>query len=136
MKKLALVSASVTYFMSAVVVFAQDANSRIQIQKPDVGYSDIATFINAAIRLVFIIGLLGVLAMMIWGGAEWIFSGGEKEAVGKARGRIVNALIGLAILAVAFAIANFAGAFLGINLLSNFEIPSPTNPLPSLNNPK
>ncbi|MBI2314685.1 hypothetical protein HYU93_01330 [Candidatus Daviesbacteria bacterium] len=62
---------------------------------------------------------------------EWITSGGDKEAVGKARGRIINALIGLAVLAVAFALANVAARFTGLNLF-DLTIPAPDRGAPGL----
>ena len=54
-----------------------------------------------------------------------MISGGDKEAVGKARGRIINALIGLAVLAVAFALAKVAAQFLGFPNISTDGIPIP-----------
>lgn len=136
MKRLAALASTVSYFFFTTAIHAQ-ALSPIQIRPPrtatgQVGYSDFGTFLNAALRLVFIIALVAVLAMLVWGAVQWIFSGGEKEAVAAARGRIINALIGLAILAVAFAIVQVAGQFLGFNLLGQFIIPSPSNSEPLL----
>jgi len=102
---------------------------KIDIIKPDVGYSDIGTFINAAIQLAFIVAIIVALAMLVWGAVEWIFSGGNKESVDGARKRIVNALIGLTILAVAFAIITLAGSFLNIDLF-NLTVPTPDKPTP------
>ena len=130
MKKLiATTVATSAYLLSTTAAFAQT----IQVQTRGLpGYTDISTFINAALRFAFVIALLGVLVMLVWGGVSWIISGGEKEAIGEARKRIVNALIGLAILAVAFAIAQLAGQFVGVNLLGPLPIPNPSNPFPSL----
>jgi hypothetical protein len=47
-----------------------------------------------------------------------------KDAIGKARGSIVNALIGLAILALAVVIVIVVGKILNINILGNFTIPN------------
>lgn len=131
MKKLAPVTAAFAYLLSSGAAFAQT----IQIQNPDVGYDDISKFINAALRLAFIIALILVLVMLVWGAIEWIMSGGSKEGLEGARKRIIHALIGLAILAIAFAVVTLAGNFLGINLLGQFEIPSPDNPTPTLPTP-
>lgn len=71
--------------------------------------------------------------MLIIGAFEWITSGGDKEAVGKARNRIINALIGLAVLAVAFALARLGAHFVGVDI-SNIKIPVPSGaPTPSSN---
>lgn len=134
MKKVALTAVStIAYLFFGKVVFALTPTpGQIQITKPDVGYSDISTFLNAGLRLAFIIAIIAVLIMLVWGAVEWIFSGGNKEAYGKARDRILHALIGLAILAIAFAIVTFFGSFVGINPLGVLVIPNPSNPVPSL----
>ncbi len=93
------------------------------------GYDTLGAFIGNFLTLALAIGILVVLVFLIWGAFEWITSGGDKEAVGKARGRIINALIGLAVLAVAFALARVAGQFLGFTDLNHIIIPGPaTNP--------
>ncbi len=131
-KSVAILAASATYLSTTTSAFAQS----IQVSTTGLpGYTNISTFINAALRFAFIIAILGVLVMLVWGGVAWIISGGEKEAVGEARKRIVNALIGLAILAVAFAIAQLAGQFVGVDLLGKLIIPSPNNSTPNLPSP-
>ena len=127
MKKLILLTASLAYLAISQPVFAETINI-IQPRTSSgqqIGYTNVSDFLNAAIRLVFIVALLIALVMLLWGAVEWILSGGNKDAVGNARGRIIHALVGLAILAVAFAIISLAGSFLGVPLL-NFTIPTPT----------
>lgn len=96
------------------------------------GYHRISDFLTAAIRLAFIIALIAVLIMLIWGAIEWIFSGGNKDAVGNARNRIIHALVGLAILAIAIAIVTFAGTFVGINILGDLPVPTPSRFAPEI----
>lgn len=126
MKKLAIIGSILTPFLTPVQAFAQD----IKIDAPAQGYKDLGGFITNIVSLSFVIALILVLVMLIWGAFEWITSGGDKEHVGSARGRIINALIGLAILAVAFALFRFAGQFLGFAGLAgtgqiSLPIPSP-----------
>ncbi len=128
MKKTAALLSTITYLGLTGSVFA--ATNDIIVSSPKYGYTNLGNFITNIITLAFIIAILIVLAMLVWGAIEWIVSGGEKEAVGKARGKILNALIGLAILAVAYAIAVLAGQFLGFGNLINpsgvvLPIPSP-----------
>lgn len=105
-------------------------NTTIHVSPPTrdgnipVGYSDLGAFVSNILTLSFIIAVLIVLAMLVWGAFEWITSGGDKEAVGKARNRIINALIGMAVLAIAFALFKVAGQFLGFST-TNFVIPTP-----------
>ncbi len=123
MKKIASLSGLIAYLAVARNALA------ITITPPNLGYHSLGTFITAVVNLVFIVGALAVLVMIVWGAVQWIFSGGEKEAVGKARDRILNALIGLAVLAVAVALAAAFGQFVGINIFQ-LIIPTPGDPNP------
>lgn len=134
MKKITAFVASGSLFLtSAISVFAQ--NRTIKIDTTNLpGYHSISTFITAAITLIFIIALIAVLVMLVWGALQWIFSGGEKDAVASARNRILHALIGLAVLAIAIALVALASNFVGIDILSpnGFSIPNPSSASPVL----
>lgn len=120
MKKLVLLGSTITSLLMPVSALAQD----IIIEKPKQGFATLGNAINNILTLSFVIAAILVLIWLIWGAFEWITSGGDKEAVGKARNRIINALIGLAVLAVAFALANVFAQFTNINLF-NLTIPTP-----------
>ena len=124
MKKFLLALA--TPFITASTVFAQES---IQISAPKAGYANLGNFVTNVITIGFAVAILVVLVMLVWGAFEWITSGGDKDAVAKARNRIINALIGLAVLAIAFAMARVAAQFLGFDL-ANITVPTP-NPSPS-----
>lgn len=93
------------------------------LPSPSVGSSGNAgiTFLQraipAAITLGFIIGVLVFFFTLIIGGVQWISSGGDKQAVEAARGKVTNALIGLVILFAAFAVIQLLGTFFGIHIL-------------------
>ena len=106
------------------------ADISLNVTAPKQGYRDIGLFVGNLVQLAFSIAILLVLVMLIWGAFEWISSGGDKEAVGKARGRIVNALIGLAVLAVAYALSNLGAQFLGFENITKITIPTPPSPGP------
>ncbi|OGE28326.1 hypothetical protein A2867_04930 [Candidatus Daviesbacteria bacterium RIFCSPHIGHO2_01_FULL_40_11] len=124
MKKLAFLGSTALSLLAPVQAFAQDAQDKIQIERPKAGFVTLGNAISNILFLAFAIAALIVLIMLIIGAFEWITSGGDKENVAKARNRIINALIGLAVLAVAFALANVFAQFTGINL-QNLTIPSP-----------
>ena len=124
MKKLAFLGSTALSLLTPVQAFAQDAQDKIQIERPKAGFVTLGNAISNILFLAFAIAALIVLIMLIIGAFEWITSGGDKENVAKARNRIINALIGLAVLAVAFALANVFAQFTGINL-QNLTIPSP-----------
>ncbi|MBI4036542.1 hypothetical protein HY386_01515 [Candidatus Daviesbacteria bacterium] len=100
--------------------------SNITITPPPQGYKDFGNFLSNLLTLAFILAIIIVLFMLVWGAIQWILSGGDKDAVKSARERIIHALVGFAILAVAFAIAKLAGTFLGFQDIFNFTIPSPS----------
>jgi len=59
----------------------------------------------------------------IWGGIEWIGSGGDKNKLEEARGRVVNSIIGLLIVFSLYMILNFLNTIFNIDLLGfNFSM--------------
>lgn len=119
---LKLTTASATLLAFLVKPFSVLADIDISIKPPRAGQgginpnADIGTVISNIITIIFAVAIIAVLLMLVIGAFNWITSGGDKEAVGKARQRIINALIGLVVLAVAFLIANVAGQIVNINI--------------------
>lgn len=133
MKKLAVIFANIVSLSYVPTVLAQAFNSsptpeKIILQPPGGAGINPGTPLNTIIgnilTIVFVIAIILVLVMLIWGAVQWILSGGDKEAVGNARKRITNALIGLAILALAFLIVRIVGDIVGINVLGDLKLPS------------
>ena len=56
-----------------------------------------------------LLGFLGVvfLILIIYGGITWMTAGGNEEKVTKARTRMINAVIGLVIVMIAYGITYF-----------------------------
>lgn len=123
MKKLVFLGSAITSFLTPALALAENP---ITIIAPTYGYKTIGNFITNLITIAFSIAIIVVMIMLIWGAFEWIVSGGDKEGVAKARGRIINALIGLAVLAIAFALATVGAQVLGFpNITSGLPIPAP-----------
>lgn len=123
MKKLTALASGLGYLLSTSVVFAQE---NINIKQPKQGidiFTDLGTVISNVLTIFFSIGVIIVLIFLILGAFDWITSGGEKENVAKARGKILNALIGLAILSLAFLIARIGGQIAGIDIF-NLQLPA------------
>ncbi|MDD5147404.1 MAG: hypothetical protein PHV63_02545 [Candidatus Daviesbacteria bacterium] len=124
MKKIIALASTITALSMPVLTFAAD--EKINISPPPYGYKSLGGFVTNLITIAFSVAILTVLVMLIWGAFEWIVSGGDKEAVGKARNRILNALIGLAVLAIAFALATVGAQILGFpDITSGLPIPTP-----------
>lgn len=141
MRKLApLATAATTYLTLASTALAQTTQGGINLTpgKPAQGIdpgTDPRIIITNAITIVFVVAVLAVLVYLIWGAFKWITSGGDKEGIKGARSMIVNALIGLAVLALAFVIARVVGAVLGIDF-ANLTLPrldQGTVPPPAIN---
>lgn len=66
--------------------------------------------------LVAIVAIL-VFAYLIWGGLNWITSGGDKGKTETARNKIMAALIGLIIIASSYAVLQIVLRFLGYSSL-------------------
>ncbi|MBI3385037.1 hypothetical protein HY030_02490 [Candidatus Gottesmanbacteria bacterium] len=83
----------------------------------------LAGFIAVILKLGLVIAAVMSLVYLLWGAFEWVVSGGDKTNLENARNKIVHSVIGLAIVALLIAIAQFVGGFLQINLL-NLPIPT------------
>lgn len=128
MKKVAAIISSAGYLLTLGSVYAQGPTRNTNITFGGLGVNpkerSVGDVISNALTIVFIAAGLAVLIYLIIGAFKWITSGGDKDAIGKARGTIVNALIGLAILALAFFIVVLFGQILNINILDFGVLPS------------
>lgn len=75
--------------------------------------ADIKDTIANLIRIV--LGFVGIifLLLIIWGGLQWMLSGGNEQKIEDAKKRIVHATIGLTVIVMAYAIASFVVSSLG-----------------------
>jgi xanthine/uracil permease len=90
------------------------------------GGEALAELMARLFRAVVIVGAIALLLYLAWGGLNWIMAGGDKGKVEQAKGRITNAIIGMAILVSTIAIAMFLSAVFGFDLLNpklNFNQP-------------
>lgn len=82
------------------------------------GEAFLGNFVSTLITLILIAGSIIFLFLLLFGGIQWMLSGGDKAATEAARGRITSALVGLLIMFSAWAIIKLIETFLGINLIS------------------
>jgi len=83
----------------------------------------IPSIISGLVKLAMVVVAIVFFAMLIWGGIRWITSRGDKTEVENARNQITHALIGLAIVFVAWAILTLLNSLFGVDLFQ-LEIPS------------
>lgn len=113
MKKLASIAGSA----AALLTLATPALAQYNIgvtQPEQVKITDLGKLISTGISVAIILAGILVFVFLVWGGLEWIMSGGDKGKVEAARNRIVNALVGLAIIAASWALIRIIGYFFGV----------------------
>lgn len=69
-------------------------------------------------QTMVIIGSLLVILYFVWGAIDWLTAGGSEEKLKKARGRMVDAFIGLALLVASYAIMRFMEFVFGFSLVN------------------
>ena len=107
--------------MINLIPLAHAADELVDIQTPATagnffGFTCVANLISNVVSAAFIIGGIMFFAFLVWGGIEWMMSGGDKAKVESAQKRISNALVGLVIIAASWAIYTLVLEFLGIDL--------------------
>jgi len=99
------------------------AQSTITIHEPSAGIKDIGKLLSSSIQVAMIIAAILTFVYLVWGGIQWILSGGDKTQTQAARDRITMALIGLGIVAAAWALMKVIGFFFGVDVFQ-FKIPT------------
>lgn len=116
MKKLLVNTSAViagTLTMFPLPVFAQISDPGIEPKPLDIDPGDLAIQIVQTIAS-WLLGIAGLLAIvyLIWAGIQYITgAGGGADAAKK---QIINALIGIIIIVLAYAIVNAATALIGL----------------------
>ena len=106
---------------TAALVLAQGKNGSAKDAlgtkiDPGPGWSqDFGALINSILSIVMVVALLLVLLYLILGGIEWITSGGDKGKTESARNKITAAVIGIIILAAAYALVTLVAWVLGFD---------------------
>lgn len=126
MKKIAKLLTLTSLILTPQPVHAQIVNKALpaSFQNPASGGTGFAFYIAQLWRTIVILGGVAFLLYFIWGSLEWLMSGGDKQKLESARGKITNGLIGLILLVASYAIAIFLGEVLNIDLL-NIIWPTP-----------
>lgn len=111
--------------ISAVSVFGADSiNLNASGTFSSLGGITITSIVSGAIRLVLILASLIFFFMLVWGGIQWMMSGGDKNAAEQARSKITNALVGLVIVFSAWAIMALIKSLFGVDIMGGLEIPT------------
>ena len=77
------------------------------------GAAGISKFLTNLIALFYSVAAIVLIFMILWGGFDWLTSEGDKEKLEGARKKIINAVIGIMLFGIAFAIIQVLGIFTG-----------------------
>ncbi len=115
-KKLAALSVSATAFLlTSPMAFAIEVGDI----KGSKGFAaNIGSIISTVLSFIMAIAALLVFMYLIWGGIQWITSGGDKGKTEEARNKITAAVIGLIVLAASYAILQIGLNVLGFGSIS------------------
>lgn len=112
------------------VVVTRPADPAIsEIDPPTAFARDIGTLINNVLTFIFIVCSLMVFFYLIWGGLDWITSGGDKGKTEKARNKMVAAIVGLIIVLASYAAVNLIVRFFTANSLNELLQQFSTGPV-------
>lgn len=79
------------------------------------GAGGISFFLNNLISLIYLVAGIVFIFMLLFGAFQWLSSAGDKTKLESAQKTITNALIGITLFAVAFAIIKVIGVFAGFS---------------------
>lgn len=102
--------------LSAGTAFAQIPPFLNIPQSGPVKINDLGFLIGAILGFLLIVAAILAFIYLILGGIQWITSGGDKSQLEAARNKITSAIVGLIVVASAWAIMALVQTFLGLNL--------------------
>ncbi len=76
-------------------------------QQADMDYVETPVLIGRIVKWILSFMGLFLAGMIIYGGVLWMTAGGNSEQISKARKTIINGIIGLVIVVLAYSIAFF-----------------------------
>jgi hypothetical protein len=122
-KAISLLTTTISTLTLSSPVFAGDttppADFSIPMSRTGLQVGSLPNVITAGVRIMVIFASVLLFIFLVWGGIQWLTSGGDKNNVEAARNRITAALIGLAIVALAWAIQAILSYFFGLQGLES-----------------
>lgn len=75
-------------------------------------FTNLGQVVSASLNIIFYIASFLAFIWLVWGAFQYIFAGGDKEKLARARSRITWAIIGLILVLLAFLVAQFTAQIL------------------------
>jgi len=80
-------------------------------------FGTLGSLVTVVLRLLFAMGALAAFIMILVGSYRYLFSGGDPKGAEDARNTITYAIIGMAVIILAFVIVRLIGVFLGYRIV-------------------
>jgi len=84
-------------------------------------FSTFTTMFSTGIGVLTVAAGIWFIFQIFAGAYQWLASGGEKQGIENARKRITNAVIGLFVVVISYALIGIIGMIFGINILSPYK---------------
>ena len=123
--KLALATAAIVGFFQPAMAFATVIDVKTGVATTWT-ITNLGKVIGGLLQAIFLIAGILVFVFLVWGGIQWLTSGGDSASTQKARDRITAALVGLAIIAIAYALVTIVGPWFGLTDVLNLTLPTLT----------
>ncbi len=88
-------------------------------------YKDLGVMIGTLLQVAIIVSGLAAFAFLLLGGFQYVTSGGDKTQAEAARDKITYAIIGMVIIAAAYAGARVIETIFGVSIVSGIKWPGP-----------
>lgn len=115
-KVASLIGGSALALALSTVSASAAAMPNIQPSASDISGFDLASFfqngVQTAVNVVFFLAMGASIGYLVWAGIKYITAGGDAKKAEGARTAIINAVIGIAVIAGAYTLINVA---FGIN---------------------
>jgi hypothetical protein len=87
--------------------------------EPNIGTApmNLASYFTNIIGVALTVAAVATFGYLVWGGIEWITAGGAEKKIEAAKSRITNAIVGLAIVAVSWAVFLIINTFFKLNIV-------------------
>ncbi|MEK7592150.1 MAG: hypothetical protein AAB508_02015 [Patescibacteria group bacterium] len=90
-------------------------NGQVIISGPNnFRFTNIGSIINGAIQFIFIAAGIGLLAMLVFAGYDFLTSAGDAKKLESGKQRMTNALIGFLLIFSAYWVVQIAGKIFGL----------------------
>ena len=99
------------------VALAAEGTS-LNVPAPKGSIVNLGELISGGVTAAIVLSAVIALVFLVWGGVQWLTSGGDKANTEKAQQRITAAIIGLAIVVASWAVVQLIAGFFGINFQS------------------